>query len=336
MTDTHALPHFTCVDLSDGHSPDGCLRPASAPPEKVVLCLGNFDGVHVAHAALLSEGMALAKRLSAACGERVACGVLCFFRPSSDAFRPADAPPHNLTTLDEKLSLFAAIGIRYVYLCSFEEVRHLAPRDFLHLLETHLGCVGAVSGYNHRFGAKAAGDARLLIAYFGASAVSVIPERLVDGVTVSSSHIRSLLWAGDAEGAARLLGRPYALASPVTAGKQLGRTIGFPTANQTFPAESLIPAHGVYVARCHTKDGIFPAVANIGSHPTVDTGARVNCESYLIGFTGDLYGHDLKTEFLCFLRPEKRFSDLDELRAAIARDAEAAENYLTAHGLLFP
>ncbi len=319
---TRNTPRILCLDLR-GDVP--C--PVAAPPQ-VVLCLGNFDGVHPAHAALLREGVRLARTCAAA------CGVLCFFRPSGDHFLPADARPYHLTTLREKLRLFAALGVEYAYLCDFADVRTLPPPDFIRLLEKEIGCIGAVCGFNHRFGAGAAGTPALLTEHFGANAATVMPEMTVDGVTVSATNIRNRLWAGDAEGAARLLGRAYSVEATVTGGKQLGRTIGFPTANQYFPAESLVPAHGVYVALCHTPDGIYPAVANVGCHPTVDERARVNCESYLMGFDGNLYGRRIKTELLCRLRPEMHFPDITALQDAIARDADHAAAYLREHHLL--
>ncbi len=332
MNDSLLIPSLTCLELRGGTP-----RAFAAPPARVVLCLGNFDGVHVAHAALLRQGVELAKALSSVRGETVSCGVLCFRRPSSDFFRSAEAPPHHLTTLEEKLALIAALGVEHAYLCDFEEVRDLEPTDFLTLLETRLGCVGAVCGFNHRFGVGASGHVAHLRAHFGQDAVVLMPALAPDGVTVSSSAIRDRLWAGDPEGAARLLGRPYALCTEVTAGKQLGRVLGFPTANQDFPAESLIPAHGVYAALCHTEEGIFPAVANVGSRPTVDGEPhirRINCESYLIGYSGDLYGKRVRTELIAYLRPEIRFADVDALKDAIARDAHDAEAYLCRRGLI--
>lgn len=324
--DFRGTPRFLCLDLR-GHP----FRPAKMPPAHVALCLGNFDGVHAAHAALLREGVALARSLSRSRGKDVACGVLAFFRPSSDFFPHGGAPAGHLTTLREKLCLFAALGVEYAYLCDFSDVRSMSAEDFMTRLETDLGCVGAVCGFNHRFGAGAVGHPTMLTDHFGENAVIIVPEITVDGVTVSSTNVRAALLRGDATLAARLLGRPYALTATVTSGKRLGRTIGFPTANQRFPAHSVIPAHGVYVARCHTPDGVFPAVANVGSHPTVDMGAEVNCESYILGYEGDLYGCRMRTELLAYLRPEKRFSDVSALREAIARDAEAAERYISPH-----
>ena len=317
-----------CLDLREQPP-----RPASAPPKKCVLCLGNFDGVHVAHAELIRGGVSLARSLSDACGEDISCGVLAFFRPSSDFFPRGDAPVGHLTTLREKLALFARHGIEFAYLCDFSAIRSMPAEDFMTLLQTEVGCVGAVCGFNHRFGKGAVGNPTLLTEHFGEAAVTVVPEITVDGVTVSSTNVREAVLRGDMELATRLLGRPYSIETTVRSGKRLGRTLGFPTANQPFPAESIIPAHGVYVARCHTPAGVFPAVANIGCHPTVDKEAEVNCETYILHYTGDLYGQRIKTELLAHLRPEQCFPDLDSLRDAIAKDAEAAARYIETHSI---
>ena len=143
-----------------------------------------------------------------------------------------------------------------------------------------------------------------------------------------SSRIRACLQAGDMETAARLLGRPYFLQSRVVHGKSLGHTWGFPTANQTFPDDRLIPAHGVYAVRCHTPQGIFPGVANVGLRPTVEHPGRVNCETHIIGFDGNLYGQPIKVEFLKFIRPEQKFDSVEALTAAIRQDTQTAAAYI--------
>ncbi len=308
-----------------------------APPTRTVLCLGNFDGVHRAHAALLEAGRALADSLSprpshtdaSPAKAPIPCGAFCFFRPSSDYLphRTAAHPAH-LTTLRQRLALFAASGMDFACLCEFPAVQSLPPDAFLDRLAAEAGCIGAVCGYNFRFGHRATGTPAEIVSYFGADRTVILPEMTLDGDTVSATRIRALLRSGNATRAAALLGRPYSLSATVTHGKQLGRTLGFPTANQYFLPESLIPAHGVYAARCHTPDGVYPGVANIGTHPTVDAHARVNCETYLLGYTGDLYGKRMTVEFLEFLRPEKRFSDVEALAAAIGQDAERVRELL--------
>ncbi len=344
-TTDNMIPRLTYLHL-EGDTP----RLLSAPPSRTVLCLGNFDGVHLAHLALLREGLRLAddrSRMNDASRsesfpceirkeiEADSCGVFCFFRPSAD-FVMRGAPAHpagsaHLTTLRDKLSLFREAGIRYVCLCDFQSVRDLSPAAFIALLRESCRCVGVVCGFNFRFGYRASGGPHDLAEAFGPDRVSVLPEMTMEGETVSASRIRSALLAGNAEYAASLLGRPYSLTTTVTGGKRLGRTIGFPTANQYFLPEMLVPAHGVYAALCHTPQGIFPGVANVGIHPTVDADARVNCETHIFGYTGDLYGYRMRTELLCYLRPEQKFSDIDALIAAIRQDARQAADYIRQH-----
>lgn len=322
-------PRLVCLDLR-GSS----VRPLVTPPPPAVLCLGNFDGVHLAHAALYRQGRALADHLTPTHSPdgKLLCGVFCFFRPSGDYFLPPDTHPTHLTTLKERVCALRRLGADLVWLCDFPTVRGMEPSDFLDMLRHDCGCVGVVCGYNHRFGSKAAGTPALLESFFGADRVSVLPPLEVEGLPVSSTRIRGCLSKGDMETATALLGRPYALESRVLHGKSLGHTWGFPTANQNFPADRLIPAHGVYAVICHTPKGIFPGVANVGLRPTVEAPSRVsrvNCETHIVGFSGDLYGKTIKVEFRKFLRPEQKFDSVEELKAAIRRDTEAA----TAYGL---
>lgn len=321
------MPQPIYLDLTAGTP-----RPTS-PPQRAVLCLGNFDGVHLAHQALLREGVRLASLLSTeAADERVLCGVFCFFSPSVDYLpHTDDQSARHLTCLRDKLARFAAAGVDFVCLCNFRAVRDLPPAAFMTLLQESCRCEGIVCGFNYRFGKCAAGTPADLVAAFGAERVVIMPEIKRGDETVSSSRIRAALLRGEAEVAADLLGRPYSLCTTVTGGKRLGRTIGFPTANQYFLPESLIPAHGVYVARCHTPEGVFSGVANVGCHPTVDVHARVNCETYILDFEGDLYGRRMETELLYRLRPEQKFADLDTLVDAIRADADQARRYIAEH-----
>ena len=317
-------PHMVCLDLRGDR-----IHPLRTPPPPAVLCLGNFDGVHLAHAALLRRGQELAAVLRAG-GDppNTLCGVFCFFRPSGDYFLPKDAHPTHLTTLRERVNALRGLGADLVWLCNFPDVRELSPEGFLHLLKEDCHCVGVVCGYNHRFGRQAVGTPRLTETYFGAERTLVLPAMEVDGAPVSSTRIRACLAKGDVETAARLLGRPYALRSRVLHGKSLGHTWGFPTANQSFPADRLIPAHGVYAVACHTPTGVYPGVSNVGLRPTVEAPTRVNCETHIIGFSGDLYGQTITVEFLKFLRPERKFASVEELKEAIRKDTEDAKNIL--------
>ena len=321
-------PRLVCLDLRDGG-----VRPLSDIPAPAVLCLGNFDGVHLAHAALLRRGLELTQAVNAASREAspALCGVFCFFRPSGDYFLPADAHHTHLTTLTERMEALRKNGADLLWLCDFPSIRGLSAGDFLHLLREKCRCIGAVCGYNYRFGTGAAGMPDHLKDYFGADRVSVLPALEIDGLPVSSSRIRACLSAGDMETATKLLGHPYALESRVLHGKSLGHTWGFPTANQNFPADRLIPAHGVYAVICHTPDGVYPGVANIGLRPTVEAPTRVNCETHIIGFSGNLYGQTIRVEFCKFLRPEQKFDSVEALKASIRHDTEAAAAYGAAY-----
>lgn len=322
-------PRPVCLDLRGER-----IRPLREATPSAVLCLGNFDGVHLAHAALLREGRRLAdemnRRGNAPVGSPCLCGVFCFFCPSGDYFLPTNTHPTHLTTLKERLIALRELGADLVWLCHFPAVRELSPLAFGEMLREACGCVGVVCGYNHRFGKGAAGTPDLLADLFGARSVSVLSALEIEGLPVSSTRIRGCLKEGDVETAERLLGRPYGLEARVLHGKSLGHTWGFPTANQNFPPDRLIPAHGVYAVTCVTAKGRYPGVANVGLRPTVDgaTALRANCETHLIGFSGDLYGQVIRVEFRKFLRPEQRFGTVEELKAAIRRDTERAEAYV--------
>ena len=323
-------PRLICLDLRGNHT-----SVVSVPPAPAILCLGNFDGVHTAHAVLLREGIRMKQRLrEVPLQSSVLCGVFCFFRPSGDYFLQENTPPTHLTTLGERIRALRDLGVDLVWLCDFPTVRELEPTDFVDLLRTACGCVGVVCGYNHRFGKRAQGSSELLFKAFGDDRVVVVPALEVDNTPISSSRIRICLQKGEIETANKLLGRPYALESKVLHGKSLGHTWGFPTANQIFPADRLIPAFGVYAVRCHTPHGIYPGVANIGLRPTVENPGRVNCETHIIGFNGNLYGKRIKVEFLKFLRPEQKFDSVEALTAAIRRDTDTAAAHVASLNLI--
>lgn len=305
-----------CLDLTDP-----LPHAIPLPTESTVLGLGNFDGVHIAHSALLQE--VLRQKNASPLLHRA--GVFCFWKPSSDYF--SDSVQH-LTPLREKLRLFKAVGLDFACFCDFQDIRHLPGESFLHFLTDRLSCRTAVCGFNYRFGAGGVGTADDLADYFSAyGGATVIPAIEQNGAPISSTRIRALLLEGHPDEAANLLGRPYALESTVQHGKQLGRTWGFPTVNQYFLPDALIPAHGVYAVRCHTDQGIFPGVANVGAHPTVDREAQVNCETYIDGLNADLYGRTVRIEFLKFMRPEMKFDSAEALRATIQADTERVRAY---------
>ena len=309
------------------------------PPAEAVVCLGNFDGVHRAHKVLVRETVAMAREISDQEGTHVSPGAFFFIRPTLDykknptGFTPVQVRGH-LTTLRDKLLLFAQMGLEFACVCNFPDIRDLSPEDFISLLRNDCNCVGMTCGFNYFFGKGAAGNISHLREQFGWNRVFVQPEMTLDGMTVSSSRIRACLEQGDTETAEQLLGRPYSLDTNVVHGKRLGRTLGFPTANQYFPAERAIPSRGVYAVLCHTPYGTFPGVSNVGIRPTTDSHGRVNCETHIIGMKGDLYGRRIRVEFLSKLRNEQKFNGVEELVEAIRKDAADADAVARARGLI--
>lgn len=303
-----------CISLPLG-------QPVS-PPARTVLCLGNFDGVHLAHRELIRQARALRDEAF----PDAVCGVFCFRELSSDLL--SEEPPEHLTSFEERMALFAEAGAEIVFLADFPSVRELSPEQFAkEILLRDCRCAAAVCGFNYRFGKNAVGTAESLKELLGVP-VAICPPVLSGGEPISSTRIRALLKAGEAEQAAALLGRPYSITSEVLSGKKLGRRLGFPTVNQAFPRNRLLPRRGVYVTDCLVGDTVYRGVSNVGTHPTVDgSGTPINCETHLLGYSGDLYGSVVTVRFLHFLREERRFGTVEELREQILRDAETARRF---------
>ena len=294
------------------------------PPPFSVLCLGNFDGVHLGHRALAEETLRQKKALSADF-PGIVSGAWLFDPPPAPFLFGERAP--RLSTTEEKLHLFADIGLDYVFLADFSELYRLTPADFVKkILVGECRAVHTVCGYNFRFAKNAKGDAALLAALMEGR-VSVMPCIMLDGKPISSSAIRALLAAGDAEEAGRMLGHPFSLSAKVLHGKALGKTIGIPTVNQCFPLHAARLSDGIYISRTWVDGISYPSVSNIGHRPTFDDGEQVNCETHVIGFDGDLYGSKITVEFFKRLRGEIRFPSIEALQAQIRADIAATKQY---------
>ena len=303
---------MTVIDLKT-------MREVSKPPVSVV-CLGNFDGVHVGHAALINEAKKQKNKLLPQY-PAVSCGMCFFGIPPSSFLCPLPIP--QLTSLEQKLSLFAEMGMEHAFIMDFEELGGLSPQRFVtDVLLRQIGCVHAVCGFNFRFGSRAAGTAELLGELMN-GAVSVVAPIQVGGQTVSSSFIRRLIADGDVQTASALLGRAYSIKTEVLHGKALGRTIGIPTINQYFPGNLAIPKNGIYVTLTEIEGKKYPSVTNVGIRPSVNDGSHVNCETHILDFCGDLYGMSVKVSFLHRLRDEIQFSNIDMLREQIQKDISA-------------
>ncbi len=289
--------------------------------EANVICLGNFDGVHLGHRALFAEAIAWRN----AEFPDAPCGAFCFRTLPADTL--SKDPPGHLCGESEKQAYFRDCGLDFLVLAEFEELRDLSPEDFIEkILIDSLSCVATVCGFNHRFGKGGRGNSDTL-SHISKLRTLVVDEVRREGDTVSSSRIRALIAVGDVACAARLLTRPYRLTAPVLHGKALGRRLGAPTINQRFPHGMQIPRHGVYVTSCEIGGRAYRGVSNVGVRPTVDFDEQINCETYLLDFEGSLYGESVTVSFLSFLRAEQKFETQTVLAEQIARDIDAARAF---------
>lgn len=293
-------------------------------PSKVVIAIGNFDGVHLGHKKLIETSIVKARELNAM-GENAQSGVFCFLEPPADHL--VSDPPKHLSSLSEKLEIFARLGAHYAIVGDFEKLHNLSPEKFICLLKEECSCCGIVCGFNFRFGQAGKGDPEMLKKEFGNMATVVEAVRGTDGEVISSSRIRSLVLGGEVDKAAVLLGHPFSIEGEVIHGKALGRKLGMPTINQNFGEKSIVPGSGIYVSAAYFDGKKFQAVTNIGSRPTVDDHGEVNCETHLIDFEGEIYGRTVSVELLSRLRDEKKFDSPEELKAAIRGDVEDARRY---------
>ncbi len=280
-----------------------------------IFALGFFDGVHLGHQALLAECVRLASEMAAE------PAAITFDRHPQALFVPN--PPALINANTDRDALLRHFGIRHIHrLVVTKEVMSTPWRDFLlQLLEQ--GAAGFVCGDDFRFGHKGEGDGEKLrefCAEMGLPCV-IVPEQSMDGVRISSTYIRNRIESGDMATAASFLGHPHILSGEVVPGRQLGRTLGIPTANLRVPDGVVCPEFGVYACKALVDGVTYPAVTNVGVRPTV-SGEGVTVEPWILDFDGDLYGKTITLEFHKFLRPEQKFGSLEELQAEIRKNAE--------------
>lgn len=300
---------------------------STVPPHLAggIVALGNFDGFHLGHQAVVGQAVARAR------AEGQPALVATFDPHPVRHFRP-DTPPFRLTTLDQRERLFAAAGVDAMVVFAFDAaLAALSAEAFAERLAARLQVAGVVTGEDFTFGQGKRGDVAMLAALgtahgFTAETVGAVT---LDGETVSSSRIRELLRAGDPRGAARLLTRPFAIEGTVQHGDKLGRTIGYPTANLDM-GKYLRPAYGIYAVTARLLDGRqVQGAANLGIRPTFDP-PRELLEPYFFDFSGDLYGQSIEVALIDYIRPEAKFDSLDALTAQMEADCAEARARLSA------
>lgn len=298
-----------------------------------IASVGTWDGVHRGHASVLRVLVEIAGRLGAV------PTAVTFSRHPLSVVRPERVPP-MLSSLERRVERLQACGAQDVVILPFDDdLRSLTAEEFLKLLRRDYSVEGIVVGHDNSFGADRPGDADTLrkAAEKAGVMMFVAKEWQHDSGKVCSSVIRRLIASGEMGLAAELLGYPYELDGVVVDGKQIGRTIGFPTANVSVAPECALPASGVYACRATIAGmpGSFIAIVNIGSRPTVDCGSHspLTIEAHLLDFNGDIYGKNLTLFFVERLRSEKRFPTLEALAAQLAADACLARKILDTNPL---
>jgi riboflavin kinase/FMN adenylyltransferase len=278
-----------------------------AEPRPRRVAVGTFDGVHLGHREVIRGA-----------------DTVVTFEPHPAAVVAPGGAPRLLTTLARKTELIADLGVEELVVIPFDaEFASHSARSFIDdVLVGALRAEHVSVGENFRFGHKAAGDQTLLRADERFE-TRVTPLLEVDGEVVSSSHIRGLVLGGAVEYADTLLGAPFTVSGEVVQGDQRGRTLGFPTANLVPQDGYVVPGHGVYACRAQTEDGVVHVAAtNVGVRPMFVTGRGELIEAFLVDFDGDLYGSQLRIEFLKRLRGEKRFESVEALIEQMGRDVE--------------
>lgn len=294
------------------HKNDGC-----------VATIGNFDGVHLGHQKMM-------RALSEKGRELKLPVVVVTFEPHPKDFFVPQFAPSRICRLRDKLVFLRDCGIDYAYLIRFNSVvAHMKADEFINdILVDGLGVKYLVVGDDFRFGAAREGDFDLLVSQGKEKgfAVSRMPTYPLDGSRVSSSRIRASLMENDIGYAAKLLGREYSISGRVRHGKKIGRELNFPTANIGLP-QMPFPLNGVYFVRVYGLDNkVLPAVANVGCRPTVDGGLTV-LEVHVLEFDEEIYGRYIRVGFLHFLREEKKFDSIDELREQIEQDVAQSKTF---------
>jgi riboflavin kinase/FMN adenylyltransferase len=286
-----------------------------SPQQDTVLTIGVFDGVHLGHKHLISRLREEAVR------QKMLSGVVTFRHDPEKLLSHHNKLPF-LTEIEERVGLLKNEGVDYVVPLSFTpELAQLSAGHFIELLQKHLRMRGLVIGPDFALGKDREGN----IDYLGKLGrernftVTVVPPLMVNGKTVSSTSIRKAIAEGDMNKYTELTGRPFSLHGKVVTGAGRGESLGFPTANLDVSSRHAVPQDGVYASMTHINGNVYQSLTNIGSNPTFGKNERT-IESYLLNYSGDLYGRDISIDFIAKLRDEKKFGKAEDLKKQVAED----------------
>jgi riboflavin kinase / FMN adenylyltransferase len=296
------------------------------PSGNAIVTTGTFDGVHIGHQKIISRVVELAK-------DHKAESILITFWPHPRLIiAPNDDNLKLLTTIDEKTLFLATLGIDHLIILPFtREFSELSSERYIEdILIEGLGTKTLVIGYDHRFGKNREGGIDYLKKHSDRFKIAIeeISRQEIENITISSTKIRNAIVEGNMQIATELLGRPYSFSGPVVKGRQLGRTIGFPTANvQVQKNYKLIPKNGVYACRISLRNQSYNGIMNIGNRPTVEGVGRTQ-EVHIFDFDDDIYGENIKIDVIDFIRDEIKFESIEKLITQIKSDCNKAKNIL--------
>ncbi len=292
------------------------LTPGTVPS---AVALGSFDGIHIGHQAVISGALE---------GEAKGLIPTVFTFEASPLAELDGNPAAELMTNEQKIKFMETLGIRQIYMLPFSSVMNLSAQEFVdEVLVKICRSKKVCCGFNFHFGhgGKADGETlKKLCAEAGIEA-EIIPAVMAGDEPVSSTRIRALIAAGEVRKAAQLLGRPFGFDFTVVRGRQLGRKLGAPTINQPFPKGFILPRFGVYASHVYVDGRRYYGVTNVGVKPTVGSDCAL-AETWIPDFSGDLYDQNIQVDLLEFVRPEKKFDDISQLRDEIFRNKESAKN----------
>jgi riboflavin kinase/FMN adenylyltransferase len=304
------------------------LRALHSPDHQpVALTIGNFDGVHLGHRAMLARLQAESRGIPSA---------VVIFEPHPREFFAPELAPVRLTSLREKLEMLCELGVDRVHICRFNsQFAKMSASDFIDALHEKLSVKYVLIGDDFRFGSGRSGDFALMEKIAGQRGfkVEAMHSVLHEGLRISSTAVRATLVAGNMRMAERYLGRPYSISGRVVHGDKLGREIGFPTANMQMK-HNRPPLTGIFVVRVSGDDiPVLQGAASLGVRPTVHKNGRAVLEIHLLDFAAEIYGQHLRVEFLHKLRNEEKYPDLESLTRQIALDVENTRKWFKENGL---
>lgn len=285
------------------------------------VALGSFDGIHMGHMSLINKTVELAQKNNAK-------SIVYTFKNHPREVINKDASIELLMDNDEKYNVLKENDIDIIKFQEFsKDFMQKSSEEFVRDLVEEFNVKGIVVGFNYRFGYKNSGDVNLLekLSTKYNYELYVMPAFTYNNLVVSSTEIRNLIKEGSIEKANIMLGRAYTLHGTVERGKQIGRTIGFPTANLKYNFKKILPKEGVYYTEVLVNNTLYKAITNIGNNPTVN-GSKITVESYLLDFDEDIYDKEIKVYFLKYIRGVHKFNSLDELREQLQKDKIFAYN----------